>query len=290
MGGLGNQMFQYAAARSLTSNGDFIYFDHSFLEENKVGHEHFTPRVFELSIFENLRGKKAGKRRLAFFKSNSPFYRILRFFPGPRPVYVVQSGNECLEFPILSKRYQIYLDGYFQSEKYFKKIKEDLLTEFKFPELDQENNTVKNMMLQALNPVSVHIRRGDYVNSQAINSVHGVLPLSYYQNAINWLLSKYAEISLFIFSEDIAWAKENFTGGNIHFIDQNTGKDSWKDMALMTWCNHHIIANSSFSWWGAWLSRRDGEVIAPNRWFNPLMVNFNIQDILPGNWTILNVQ
>ena len=142
-------------------------------------------------------------------------------------------------------------------------------------------------MLKAPNAVSIHLRRGDYLKSEKVLSIHGVLSFSYYQKALHLLELTSNDLELFIFSEDIEWAKTKFKGYKAHFFDYNRGVNSWKDMALMTYCKHHIIANSSFSWWGAWLSKNSGIIFAPAAWFNPSNVTFNIQDFIPNNWTIL---
>lgn len=287
-GGLGNQMFQYAVARGLTKPGEPVYLDHTHLEDNCRDTEHFTARRFELEIFENIKIKKAGETQLKFFKSPLLFFKLLRAVL--KPAIIKQYGNEYILLKDIAGL--VYLDGYFQSEKYFRHLKKELFIDFMFPKLTEVNETFRKQIIQTPNAVSIHIRRGDYLKSQVIADVHGLLPLGYYEQAINLLRSKHPDIKLFVFSDDIAWCKIHLETDeqSIVFVSGNEGANSWQDMALMSMCRHHIVANSSFSWWGAWLSVNKGDVFAPSKWFNPANVIFNIHDFIPDNWCILNVE
>lgn len=285
-GGLGNQMFQYAAARGLINEREQVGLDTSFLLTHSTDTEHFTAREFELGIFRNLSVYNAPSNAMSLFKSQTVYYKLLRTFQKRKPVYIQQLDTNYITLPN-SSQYQLYLDGYFQSAKYFEHIREQLLNEFQFPGTDDENNALKAGINNG-NAVSIHIRRGDYARSGVIEAVHGLLPLSYYMQALAWLNAKYDQLSYYVFSDDISWAKENLNLEHAHFIGHNTGRDSWKDMALMTQCTHHIIANSSFSWWGAWLSQNNGAVLAPAQWFNAQHVKFDIHDYVPDQWTIID--
>lgn len=291
-GGLGNQMFQYATGKDLLKNRKQVDLDHHFLDINNIDTEHFTSRGYELNIFKNLKARKAKTWQILFFKSQSFHFRVLRFFLKKSIQYIQQHENEYILFSNVRKKRCLYLDGYFQSENYFKTNRENVLKDFQFPLLDPLNEALKKKITASDNAVSVHIRRGDYLKSKTVLDIHGVLSLAYYLKAINILQAKYPSITLFIFSDDIDWAKANLKLENINlsFIDNNQGADHWKDMALMSYCKHHIIANSSFSWWGAWLSESNGHVFAPYQWFNPLKVNFNIQDFIPDRWTIIHYE
>ncbi len=245
-GGLGNQMFQYAAARALSARNE-----HVLLGQMK-------PTIF---------------------------YKL---FYKPHTRYIKQIGNEYVPLDGFSKYKYLYLDGYFQSEKYFRHIRPQLLNEFSFPGLDTKNQEIKEHIVNTPHAVSVHIRRGDYLKSNLISNIHPVLPVAYYQKAIDLLADKYP-IELFVFSDDTIWARENIKHDKVasNYIHQANAADSWKDMALMTQCRHHIIANSSFSWWGAWLSENGGEKLAPYNWFNKAAVDYDIHDFVPDSWTIL---
>ena len=275
-GGLGNQMFQYAAAYA---NSDQIYLDLDFLHNHQTSSETFTSRLYELSLFPNLLSETASRFHKNIFFSKSLFYRLIRKFTNAS--IIIQKENELVDFNIENQ--YIYLDGYFQSELYFVNARERILHAFSFPELDHLNQRLMEDISSYENSVSIHIRRGDYLKPEVIK-YHGLLPVSYYHEALQIFQQQFGNIKIFIFSDDPSFAKESFG----HFSDvtvvEGNEKAAWKDMALMASCRHHIVANSSFSWWGAWLSTQKGFKIAPKRWFNPDVVTFDINHIIPKNW------
>lgn len=278
-GGLGNQMFQYAVARGI--GFERVFFDLSFLRRHSVSTNDFTAREFELLIFKNIKVKEIVKRHFKFLKSKK-----LNKLLGFKFNYITQIENELVS--IDKNTDVIYLDGYFQSEKYFSHCRNIILKDFEFPELDCKNLLIKNQITSFENSVSVHIRRGDFIKSKAILDIHGVVPLEFYNNSIATLIEKFGDINLYFFSEDMNFVKENFKSySNMFFIEGNDGSDSWKDMALMSSCKHHIIANSSFSWWAAWLAKEDGITFAPRHFFNP-KVNYDIKDYMPDRWQIID--
>ena len=131
------------------------------------------------------------------------------------------------------------------------------------------------------NAVSLHIRRGDYLQPQHWATTGSVCQLPYYRNAIAEMNKRVSAPSYYVFSDDIAWVKENLSLPNAVYIDWNKGEDSWQDMMLMSYCKHHIICNSTFSWWGAWLNpREDKTVIVPCRWFQ----HSETPNIYPAGW------
>jgi hypothetical protein len=140
-------------------------------------------------------------------------------------------------------------------------------------------------ILDTPHTVSVHIRRGDYANNQINLDKFGLCSLDYYQNAVSFLREKLqADIYCIIFSDDPTWVSNNWNIDVKHcIINHNDEKHNYEDLRLMTYCHHHIIANSTFSWWGAWLSKKtDGVTIAPKQWF--AQPNINTQDIIPQGW------
>jgi len=286
-GGLGNQMFQYAVARSLQPIDEIVYMDHEFLELGEST-ETFISRKYELGIFKNLKARRATSREIKFFTGTSVYHKILKSFY--KPLYVRQKNNEYISFKELPATKYMYLEGYFQSEKYFKRIRNPILEDFEFPPLDDLNAEIKKQIDRAENPVSIHIRRTDYLQP-FFARIHNSLPLGYHNKALNILKAEYADLTAFVFSDDIEWVKENFKhpGLDMRFIAHNQAADNWKDMALMSFCKHHIVANSSFSWWGAWLSKKDGKKFAPDKWFNTDNVIFNIHDFVPDSWKIINL-
>jgi len=265
MGGLGNQMFQYAAARALAiESGKDVVFDKYFLYEHNRSNETFTAREFELDIFPNIRCREIGKTLSHICQSRSFINRNLRKL-----------------FLLFGNR---YLDGYFQSEDNFVIRRETIISDFTFPELDSRNLDILQQIENAETGVSLHIRRGDYLK-KGIFEYHGVLPLNYYESAIKYLKENIsASIRIFIFTDDPDWAKDCFPLENAVVVEGNVGKNSWKDMALMTHCRHNIIANSSFSWWGAWLNRHpDKTVIAPAKWVKGRPENA-FGKLIPKGW------
>lgn len=161
-----------------------------------------------------------------------------------------------------------YLIGYWQTEQYFYNIKDSIRQDFKFiGKWDHRNSGYKSDM-ESSNSVSIHVRRGDYLKQK--RTFGGICTEEYYRNAINYIRSQTNDVKWFVFSNDLLWCRQFFSGlDKVIFVEGNTGESSYMDMILMQHCRHHIIANSSFSWWGAWLSQRtDGITVSPHKWLN----------------------
>lgn len=285
-GGLGNQMFQYAVARALQEDSKKdVYLDITHFEESKVPKEGFTVRGYELHIFRKLRASVLNGRLRRFLLSKKIIFIFFQRMLGMTLHFTTQNENEFVEIP---QERNLYLTGFFQSEKYFKQIRTSIVQDFTFPELDYQNRLLKEK-IEAQNSVSIHVRRGDYIKSPAVLQYHGVLDMDYYKRAVALLEKNSTEpLTFYIFSEDEEFVKEEFSFlDSYHYVGNNTQHNSWKDMCLMKSCKHHIVANSSFSWWGAWLSEREGLKIAPDNWFNKQNVAFDIHDFVPENWAII---
>lgn len=281
-GGLGNQMFQYATARALARQKK-IYFDLSFLKQNPVSTEYFTARKFELAIFSNLRIEKGNHYLIKFLLTKNKLANIFKKYLF-NPFFKIESINDdnINKALALKKNNFLYLDGYFQNPKHLNKIRNELLKDFEFPELP---NNLSNLLneVESKNSVSIHVRRGDYLKPE-INAYHGILPLEYYHKAVLKIAEKVEDPVFYIFSDDIEWCRKHLIYSNIesHFID-NENRQPWMDMNLMSRCKHHIIANSSFSWWSAWLNnQKDKIVIAPLNWYNEADTQ-----IIPRQWILL---
>lgn len=285
-GGLGNQMFQYACCRNMLNNKSSVYIDLSFIQTHTNSSGNFTARKYELLIFENAKVRLLNVFTRRLFLDTRYRYSIIRKLLGLKVEFVRQIENE---FVGIKKEKNMYLDGYFQSEIYFKDIRNIILQDFRFPFLDDRNEAIRVLISNAENPVCLHFRRGDYLKPGNYN-YHGCLPMAYYINSVDRLKLKYKNLHFFVFSDDnsvideLKWLDDN----NITYVLHNRDRDCWKDMCLMSYCKHHIIANSSFSWWGAWLSERRGDKFAPKNWFNPQSVKFDINHIVPNNWQIVN--
>ena len=280
-------MFQYAAARSVSKKDNTIYLDTQFYAEDISKSAHNTARNYELKLFKKIRARHVKKWRLKLLLGSAYYLKILRRVIPSLVQYFHHPGARYIALAPQIKARHVYIDGYFQSEKYFVHNRERVLNDFAFPQLDEKNRLIIQKIENAANAVSLHIRRGDYLKPN-IKGIHGILPISYYYKALGLIQEKYPQITLFVFSDDMPWVKENLhtNGLDIVFIENNQGDDSWKDMALMAHCKHHIIANSSFSWWGAWLATKNGEKYAAYNWFQPA-IDFDINDIVPKNWTVV---
>lgn len=285
-GGLGNQMFQYAAAlRAAVKNGVEVKVDASLYDTAQAG---ITPRKFELSCFaadirfatqdevKILRDEKEIKSRLV-----RAFRRRLGL---ARKGFFIRERHFHFDKRVLAAPRDAYLEGYFASEKYFIDAEDAVRRDLSFREpLAGRNAVLASEMMEGAS-VSVHVRRGDYVSDKKTNEFHGACGAPYYTAAIEHISQKIKEPHFFIFSDDIEWARANISvGPSATYIDHNKGGEAYKDMQLMSICRHHIIANSSFSWWGSWLDARPEKlVIAPAQWFADLSVN--TKDVIPASW------
>jgi len=277
-------MFQVATAYVLAKhyNTDFKL-DLSFLQKNNVSTERFTARNYELNAF-NYKFEFANKKDIDFFfpKNKNLIKRIIRKIK--RTIYkpIIINDNWISDNFIEKTSKYTYLDGYWQSENYFKNYRNDILKLFQFPKLNTEYNNIEQNISKT-NSVSVHFRRGDYSTNKYIKSVHGICSFEYYKKAINFVYRKQKNIKLFLFSDDVNWVKNNFhTKFEFEIVKTKSAID---DMQLMSLCKHNIIANSSFSWWGAWLNQNATKiVIAPKKWFADTEKNKQTKDLIPKDW------
>lgn len=278
--GLGNQMFQYALAEKLSSLGKNVKLDvYTDYKKNVI-------RNYSLNIFKNIDMEWADEgicdkyfKRVAKIKNGRWYYsRIGKLFDVCRKIYI----DREIEFnpKVISGNYS-YLCGYWQTEKYFYDIRDVLLKKFQFPEINDTKNNMYISQIQNSNSVSLHVRRGDYVNEKNYATFGSICTLDYYEKAIAYFEDKYNDVTFFVFSNDLEWAKKNLQMKKVVFVEGNNEDNGYKDMYLMTQCKHNIVANSSFSWWGAWLNQNEEkQVIAPDKWIN----NEKLQDIWCDNW------
>jgi Glycosyl transferase family 11 len=287
MGGLGNQLFQYAAGKALAlKHSTQLTLDTSFLNESTQNAH--TKRELELQLFFT-EYQFCTPKELNAFKNTSFLKNLVNKFAPLKSINYITLNEDGFGFNIrfFSCPKNTYLNGYWQSERYFISIRNILLKELVIKkELPSNCLPIKTAILES-NSVSLHIRRGDYISDKNANAFHGILPLDYYYRGITYLNKKYKNLKVFVFSDDIPWAKENLKLLNdCVFVNVNTHENSVYDLYLMSICEHNIIANSSFSWWGAWLNQNQHKtVIAPKHWF--AKKNINTTDILPNSWIIL---
>lgn len=274
-GGLGNQMFQYALLQKLKHLDNTMKVDlgsYASSEERNFELNFFHPKLMEANSQEIA--------ELADEKKDL-FSRIRRKLFGKKATYYKECDEVAFEPKVLELKHA-YLEGYWQSEKYFKDIRQQIVESFRFPEIqNDENNNILYHIRNSLS-VSVHIRRGDYLDASPFYRYGNICTEEYYLDAMEYmekLLGK--EIQYFVFSDDMDWVKKRLTIKNSVYVDWNHGADSIYDMFLMSQCKHNIIANSSFSWWGAWLNDYNDKIVAaPYKWFN----NHVAPDIICESW------
>lgn len=283
-GGLGNQMFQFALGSILSKQKNVpLKLDHRFFEFSKH-HDGVTEREFELHVFDN-EYIRAIAKDINLFEKPSLLNKIKRKYGFTYPKKYTEPPDGKFQKSVLDLHRPAYLNGYFQSYKYYLKQESFVKSLFQFPleKLDQKNNLLLETIRNSVS-ISVHIRRGDYLALQ-VSGTYEVCSTDYYSKAVHQLTSKYSNATVVFFSDDMDWVKETF-GSMVHdkiFVESNTGKKSWIDLSLMSNCHHNIIANSSFSWWAAWLNPNPNkEIIAPAKWFMDREKQTN--DLLPPEW------
>lgn len=285
-GGLGNQMFQFAAAKCLAiKNSCDLQVDLSFLRRHNVSLPHFTARNYELGIFRNINCTFTDDDQRTLFFDLKIKDRV-RKLAGLNYPKVFKEKSLLFDPLFFSLKPPVYLDGYFQSEKYFEEKGFEIRHGFEFPSFrDDDNNLIHLNKISQTCAVSVHVRRGDFQNP-GITEVHGILDTDYYMKAIKLMKEEFPESVFYFFSDDMEWVKANLLKDLSGVcVEGNIGENSWKDMLLMSRCRHHIVANSSFSWWGAWLGIGNGKkVIAPKRWIVNDVSGKISDSIIPSEW------
>jgi len=277
-GGLGNQLFQYSAARQVSiRHGCELVIDHHWFSHPRPGE---TPRALELTQYPVAMRLATQIELLQWWPMRSRWGQHLKPL---MPMNLVREQGDALNTSVLSAGSNSYLIGFWQSEAYFADIREQLITELTPLALPgPEDESILERMRQG-DSVSVHVRRGDYVSLASASAYHGLCSLEYYRKAIAYVAERLHAPSLFVFSDDPDWTKANLQSPYpTCYVDHNPPAKAFQDLRLMSMCRHHILANSSFSWWGAWLSRNaDGMVIAPERWY---AIDRPTPDLIPSRW------
>jgi hypothetical protein len=280
-GGLGNQMFQYATARRLAlRNRCPLVLDHYWFDHPRTGE---TPRPLELTRYP-VEMRLASPLEMRIW---SPIRsRWGRYFGPLMPMNVLRERGYGVNGSVLSAQSNSYLLGFWQSESYFADIRKQLLLELtpKIPPSTVDKAVIAHM--QGVSSVSVHVRRGDYVTLESASKYHGLCTLEYYSKAIEYIGQRVQAPYLFVFSDDPDWARNNLQFQfPTEYVDHNSSDTAFQDLRLMSHCKHHIIANSSFSWWGAWLSDSPNQIVAaPAKWFHSSRPT---PDLLPAHWVCL---
>lgn len=283
-GGLGNQMFQYAAGRAYAlRRGVAVSMDLSWFRSQSL-------RQFDLSCFNIpaaiLTNKESDHLLIPFraSKGRKILFRIKQTgFRGSDPLYIVER-NYRFERSVLQGPDHVFLVGFWQSEKYFIDSQMAIRKDFSFKESPTCSNAEIIRKIEDCCSVALHVRRGDYATEPRTNRVHGLCSREYYEKAVQRILVEFPEAAFFVFSDDPVWARANLSFDRpANYVDHNDQGHAWEDLRLMAHCRHHIIANSSFSWWGAWLATEPNKrVIAPRQWFaDPEQDD---HDIIPTSW------
>ena len=273
-GGLGNQLFQYAFGRRLA----LIRGEELFLDDEGFKNDRVTFRKYSLGVF-NVKAEIISSKYLYKIKYPLGLFSKISALIETKFLRHFNIGYNAL----LLKSKKKYFSGFFQSYKYFEPIRETLLEEITLQEpLDDKYADLLKRMRDS-DSVSLHVRRGDYVNDAKTKKAHYTFGLEYYQAAIKIIADKISNPVYFVFSDDIAWAKENLKiNAETFFVSAPNIKD-YEELILMSKCQNNIIANSSFSFWGAWLNRNTAKlVIAPKKWNNIYTLEY--EKLLPHNW------
>jgi len=282
IGGLGNQMFQYAFAVALRKKhpDEAVYVDTQHYRNAFIKKYHgnnFYHNGYEIDkVFLGTGIQAAGAwdlMKVSYYIPNQVMARAVRRLLPKRKTEFVADQQPYVFLPeALKVKGDCYYDGYWMSPKYFDGCRDAILGEFEFRPLDTEENMALQPLLLQGNSVAIHVRRGDYVGSKNLG---GICTLGYYRNAIREARKAVGNPVFFIFSDDQGWCRENLKEelGNdkVIYVAHNRGTESWRDMQLMSMARCNILANSSFSWWGAYLNRREDHVtLCPDRWHNTM--------------------
>jgi hypothetical protein len=271
-GGLGNQMFIYAFYLKMKQRFANTRIDLSDMMHYHVHHGYEMNRVFALPQVE--------------FCMNRTWKKVLEFLFFKTILERKQKSLDAFWKPYAWPF--IYFKGFYQSERFFSDIEQEVRKTFTF---DMSKASDRSVQMAArmdgdVNSVSLHVRRGDYLEPKHWENTGSVCQLPYYRNAIAEIKSRLKNPVFYVFSDDLEWVKENLPLDNAVYIDWNKGNDSWQDMMLMSHCRHHIICNSTFSWWGAWLdAHKDKTVIVPERWFRHVETPY----IYPEGWIKVSI-
>ncbi|MFA6357078.1 MAG: alpha-1,2-fucosyltransferase [Candidatus Omnitrophota bacterium] len=260
IGGLGNQLFQYAAARQLSK------IHQTGLKIDISGFKEYKNHRYSLTHFSIIEDYISKEETFGIEEIKAKYFHF---------------DPEFREIPD-----NIILTGYWQTEKYFIGISEIIRDEFtvKYPLKDKDLEISR--LIKDSNSVSMHIRRCDYLPGTFKDQIFDCLSPDYYINAVKRLSEEESNLVFFIFSDDPEWSKDNIKlEYPCIFVEHNTADTNYEDLRLMSLCKHSIIANSSFGWWGAWLNKNQNKkVYAPKRWFNSNVRNLDPKDIIPSAW------
>jgi hypothetical protein len=282
-GGLGNQLFQYSLGRmlSIKHSSDLK------LDVSEYGDD--CARSYELDKY-NVKSSIATEREIRETVGIGRLrYRLARRFGytgSYRQGSYVCENDLAFDPTILDLPETVYLDGYWQSEAYFRPIANILREDLTCRDEQAGQNRALAQTIVSCESVSIHVRRGDYVSDPATHSFHGTCGLDYYRACIEIVGSRVRDPRFFLFSDDLDWVRDNLDiPFDTLYVDHNDARTGHEDVRLMSQCRHHIIANSSFSWWAAWLGTNPNKIIvAPRRWFADKRKQAASAHLVPDTW------
>ncbi|WP_304067731.1 alpha-1,2-fucosyltransferase [Pedobacter glucosidilyticus] len=276
LGGLGNQMFQYAFYKALKHKFNAVKADTSGFNNYHLHNGLELEEIFPIKL--DIVSASVAKLYNPDF--NEWHNRKLRRILGLKGAYYQEQQEFFFDTDIFKDVKKKYYWGYWQNPLYFSDVEDELRKDFTFRKSLDTTNEKRLIQMRTHESIAVHIRRGDYIGHELLGNICN---LNYYQQAINYIKEHVQQPIFYFFSDDIEWCKSNFKNIEAVFIDGNTGVNNYIDMQLMSNCKHQIIANSSFSWWSAWLNTNPNKmVIGPKKW-----IHKNDEKeigILPSNW------
>lgn len=296
-GGLGNQLFQYAAARSLSIRLETElkldisnYASDPYSRKYSLTHFNIQENFATQSEIEWYT-KLERERRYISKRISTPLYislnKMLTRLTGIPLYYYEKSHAFNKEFFSLPS--DVYLDGYWQTEKYFLDIKELIENEFTLKEQPDKRNASVLAEIIAVNSVSVHIRRTETIirSRGGGPSLMASCPLNYFENCAKTISKYVRDPVFFVFSDDINWVKNNLTlDYPTHYVDHNDAEKDYMDLFLMSHCKHNIMPASTFSWWGAWLNSNHNKIVlTPKYWYKRAARAINYSDLILQSWT-----
>jgi hypothetical protein len=275
--GLGNQLFQYAIARQLAiKNNVSLKLDISFYRDQSLR----SYRLDKYNISATIADTGDLNNVLGVYTDPTVYGKIYRKVEKHLPKQYKRLYKEsewwAYEPELLKITDRTYLDGYWQHYKYYEYLDKRIFDELTLKDAGElSQHTISKAVQQDESSVSIHIRRGDYITDNEANKLMGILPMEYYQRAIKHIREKVKTPSFYVFSDDLDWAKDNLRiDGAVSFADIDNGSKDYLELDLMSKCRHNIMANSSFSWWGAFLNRNaDKVVVSPSQWIRQEAIN-----------------
>jgi hypothetical protein len=280
LGGLGNQLFQYCLGRALAAK------HRTELRLDVSGFDAYRLRTYALEHFRISASVLTASERAALGDFRQRKTRVARLFSRPftNSLPVIRERNFGFDPEVLNAPPSCNLEGYWQSPKYFAAIETLIREELTVKEALAGRNRELAQAIAETVAVAVHVRRGDYATNPETNRYHGTCSPAYYEMAETFLRQQCSDLHLYVFSDDPEWTDMNLRFKSpVTTVRHNTAARDYEDLRLMSLCRHHIIANSTFGWWGAWLSGYpQKKVVAPKHWFGDRTLRTD--DLIPDSW------